>query len=109
MSVFLPLGLIYFCAAGIGSSVISVFINSWYTGKIYNFGFAKQMKDILPILLLSLTMFVITLFVISCLNNMWIQLIIGSMIGVVVYLGGAVLFRFEELKEVMYMLNLRRK
>ena len=49
----LPFGLVAFCSAQIGSSLVSLIINTWYTGKFYKFGFIEQMKDLAPILLLS--------------------------------------------------------
>lgn len=108
MCAFLPLGLVYFCAAGIVSSIVGVYINSWYTGKMYDFGFWKQLKDLCPILLLSLTMFVIIILVNSLISSLWLQLVVGLPIGVAVYLGGSMLFGFEELADIKYMFTRNR-
>ena len=107
MCIFLPWGLIPFCAAGIGSSILSVYINSWYTGKLYNFGFVKQIKDLLPILLLSAIMFIIVYIVISVINSLWLQIFIGGLLGAGIYISGAILLQYEGLKDVLFILKRR--
>lgn len=105
MCAFLPLGVVYFCAAGIASSIVGVYINSWYTGKIYDFGFWKQIKDILPIFLLSITMFVIIIIINSFVQDFWIQTVMGTVIGPIIYVGGAYFFHLSELQDIKYLLN----
>lgn len=105
MCAFLPLGLVYFCAAEIASSIISVYINSRYTDMFYNFGFVKQMKDLFPTIILSLTMFVSVIIVNSMTSNLWCQLLLGGFVGVIIYLLGAIIFHFDELNDIRYMLN----
>ncbi len=106
--VTLPMGLVQFCCGGIISSMISLVINTYYTGKLIQVGYWKQMKDLIPILLLSLLMFGCIHAVIYFIPNMLVQLIAGGMVGVIVYLGGAYLLRFEELKDVKYLLNRKK-
>jgi O-antigen/teichoic acid export membrane protein len=43
--ITLPMGLLALCAGGIISSIISLIINTHYTGKIISLGFIKQMAD----------------------------------------------------------------
>lgn len=105
MCCFLPFGLVAFCAAGIGSAIIGVYINTWYTGKMYDFGFRKQIRDLLPVWSLSITTFAIVLSITLIIQNLWLQLIVGGITGVAIYLGGAYLFKFSELQDVKYMLN----
>ena len=105
MGCSLPFGLIAFCVAGIVSSIVSVYINTWYTGKYYGFGFKEQMKDLLPIIVLGLVMFVSVLGITYLIPNMYLQLIAGGILGALVYIGGAYLIKFQEIKEVKYLLN----
>lgn len=107
MCCFLPFGLEAFCAAGIGSSIVGVFINSWYTGKMYDFGFGKQIKDILPIFLLSFAMFVCVTLTEKMIDDMFLQLIVGTIVGILTYLGGAMILKFKELQEIKYLLNFK--
>lgn len=105
LTITLPQGLIIFCCGNILSSIISLIINTYYTGKLIDIGFFKQMRDLMPIAVLGLVMFGIILLANHFIINLYIQIIIGGIIGAIVYLGGAILFRFEELNDVKYMLK----
>lgn len=105
LAITLPQGLIIFCCGNILSSIISLIINTYYTGKLIDIGFFKQMRDLMPIAVLGLVMFGIILLANHFITNLYIQIIIGGIIGAIVYLGGAILFRFEELNDVKYMLK----
>ena len=59
----------------------------------------------MPIIILSLVMFGVILLANHFITNLYIQIIIGGIIGVTVYLGGAILFKFKELNDVKYMLK----
>lgn len=108
MACTLPFGLIYFVAAGIVSSFISLFINTYYTGKLINVGFMKQMHDLLPTYGLSLFVFCVVLLMNNFIDNLWIQLVLGGIVGSGLYLGLAIFFRFSELQDVKYMLNRKK-
>ena len=104
----LPFGLVAFCAAQIVSSLVSLIINTWYTGKLYHFGFKEQMKDLLPIIFLGLLMFVSVLGITHLISNMYIQLVVGFAVGGGIYIGGAYLFKIQELNEVVCLLNIKK-
>ena len=101
----LPQGLVIFCIGGIASSLISLVVNTYYTGKLIHIGFLKQMKDLLPIFALSLLMFGAVHLSIHFVENLYLQILVGGMVGGIVYLGGAFLFRFKEIEDVLYMLK----
>lgn len=103
--ITLPQGLVIFCIGRIISSLISLTINTYYTGKLIHVGFILQMKDLIPTLLLCTLMFGGIYFSNSLLPNMLLQIIAGGFIGGGIYLGGAILFKFEELNDVKYMLK----
>lgn len=107
MALTLPLGIVYFTAAGIVSSLFSLVINTYYTGKIIHVGYFRQMRDFMPTLLLSFTMFAVCFSLTYIIPVMWVQIVVGIPVGVAIYLGGAILFHFEELNDVKYLL--RRK
>lgn len=105
MVLTLPLGIVCFTAAGIVSSLFSLVVNTYYTGKIINVGFWRQMRDYLPTLLLSLVMFFVCLAITYVIPSLWMQIVVGSLTGAALYLGGAYVFRFEELNDVKYLLK----
>lgn len=107
MCCFLPMGLVAFCYACVGSDFLELVVNTWYTKKLYNYGLLKQLKDLLPVLSLSLALFVAARTMTYIFDNLYIQLLAGFGIAIVVYLGGALLFKFKELEDVKYLLNRR--
>lgn len=93
-----PLGLIAMCYGGIATSIISLFINTYYTGKLLKLGIVEQMKDIWPSLSLSMVMYVACKLLSTALGNDITSLIISIFAGFIIYAGGAYIFRFKELE-----------
>lgn len=105
LTITLPHGLIVFCCGSVVSSLIALVINTYYTGKLINVGYFKQMRDLLPIVLLGLVMFAMIHLSNYLISNMPLQIICGGILGAIVYIGGAILFKFSELDDVKYMLK----
>lgn len=103
--VTLPLGLVVFCIGGIISSLVCLAVNTYYTGKLINVGYLKQMRDLFPTFFLSLVLFGVILALNQFISNYLLQILVGGTIGSLVYLGGAFLFKFDELNDVKYMLK----
>lgn len=103
LCISVPLGIVAMCYFSIISSIISLIINTYYTGKLIHVGFFKQMRDIAPTLLLSMVMWVIVLTVIHFIPNIYFQLVIGIIVGAAIYLAGSYLLKYPELKEVLVM------
>ena len=89
LTLTLPMGLIAFCCGRILSSLISLWVNTYYTKKIINLGFWEQLNDLKHVLFLSLVMFFIVLGCTYIISSLWLQLIVGGVIGLTMYLGGA--------------------
>lgn len=108
LCITLPLGLIPMCIGMIFSSIIALVINTYYTGKIINLGFFKQMKDIFPTFLLSISMgAVVYMTVTNITMESWLSLIVGVIEGIILYAGLARLLQFPEFKEIFAII--RRK
>lgn len=101
------MGLIAMCVGQILSSLIALIINTNYTGKLIQVGFLRQMRDLLPTLLLSLSMWGVVYGITSCLSGIILQLIVGIIAGMVYYIALSALFHFPELKELYSII--RRK
>ena len=76
-----------------------------YTGKLIHIGFLKQMRDLLPTLLLSFSMFILVLFVTRLIDATLWKLLAGALIGMIYYVSCSFLFRFSELKEILSLLQ----
>lgn len=103
--ITLPIGLVPFCYGGIFSSMVALIINTYYTGKLIHIGYIKQMKDLLPIFSLSMFVWIVIHISNYFISNYIVQLIVGGSVGLIVYLGFAFLFRFDELNDVKYLLK----
>lgn len=102
-----PFGLVVMCYGQIFNSIVALVINTYYTGKLINVGFIRQMKDLLPTLLLSLTMFGAILLVNGFIEANIYRLIIGVLVGIIVYASGSYIFKFKELQTLFSLI--RRK
>ena len=100
----LPFGLVFFCYGRVLSSLISLFINTYYTGKLINCGFATQMKDMLHIIILSGVMYSVVVVMNTFIESYIWQIVIGLSIGALIYLGGAKLFDMKEVNDVQFMI-----
>lgn len=105
MIATIPLGLEAMCYGMIVSSIICLLINSHYSGKFLNMGILKQLHDIYPSLMLSLVMFIGCKALSTYMGNGFDSLMASLLLGIIIYLGGAIVFR---LKELNLLLNLRK-
>ena len=100
LCISVPMGIVAMCYFNILSSLIALFINTYYTGKLINVGFMKQIRDITPTLILSMIMWVVVLSTIQFIPNKYVQLSVGILIGSAIYIAGSYFFKYPELKEV---------
>lgn len=98
----IPFGLLFMCYAGIGTSLICLIINTYYTGKLIQVGFLMQMKDLMGTLVLSLIVFVIVYNIALIVGNLATQLFIGLLMGSLFYLSTAYLLKFKELGYIKF-------
>ena len=103
-----PFGLIVMCYGLIFNSLVALAINTYYTGKLINVGFIRQMCDLLPTIALCLVMFALILIVNSFITGDIIKLCAGIVIGVIFYTFTSRLFKFSELTELTNLLKVRR-
>ena len=103
--ITLPMGVAAMCYGLVVDSVLSLIINTYYTGKILNLGIATQIGDIMP----SIANCILLWFVIYLSNffvdNTVIQLILSILSGTLSYICVAYLFRFNEISEIKSMIK----
>ncbi len=80
------LGLIALCWGMVINSLLALIINTHYTGKYLGIGLAIQIKDLIPTLIYSVSMY----FIILCISQLFkyalAQLLLCSLIGIVYYI-----------------------
>ena len=93
------------CYGQIFSSLVSLVINTYYTGKLINVGFVRQMRDLLPTTILCLIMFTLILLVNHFIGNDVVELCTGIVVGVVFYSLSSRVFKFSELDELLSLIK----
>lgn len=93
--VALPHGPLVLAEAYALEALIAFFINAYPNKKLVDYGCREQMRDICPVLLLSIFMGVCVLAVGQLpLADIW-KLLLQVISGVAVYFGGSVIFKLE--------------
>lgn len=106
LCVTLPLGLIPMCVGMIFSSIISLTINTYYTGRLIDLGFFKQMKDLCPTLLLSLATGMIVYITVNFIPmQSWFAVSVGVIEGILIYVGLAKILNFPEFAELLSIIQ----
>lgn len=100
LAVSVPFGVKIIAIGAVVSSVLALFINTYYTDGLIGVSILRQLKDIAPTFFLSLTMFGGIMLFNCFVDNMYIELFGGVAIGVIIFFAGAILFRFKELYEL---------
>lgn len=91
------------------SSVISQVINAWPNRKLLNYSYLQQLKDILPSVILAIVMGILV-YLVNFLNlPTLITLIIQIILGAIIYIGGAVILKFESFYYVIDILKKSKK
>ena len=91
--------------SGIVASVLDQIINSWPNKKLMNYSYLEQMKDILPGIVLAVFMGG-CVYCVSFLNlNNWLTLLIQVPLGVLIFIGGSILFKIESFTYCLEMIK----
>ena len=105
--VCVPFGIIGICYGAVVTSLLCLAINTYYTGKLINVGFFRQMMDMTPTLINSLVMGAAIYLLTLPLDSNVLKLAVGIPAGMVFYLAVAWLFRLPELKEAIDIIRRR--
>ena len=105
--VCVPFGIMGICCGSVFTSLACLVINTYYTGKLINVGFVRQMMDMAPTLLASLVMGAVVYFFVMPFDNDWVKLAVGIPLGMALYLGIAKVFKMPELQEALDIIHRR--
>lgn len=90
--------------------VCAVFINAYPNKKLLNYGIKDQILDLLPSFLLSMAMSACVMSVSICWNfNIYIKLIVEILLGILIYILGAVFFKITILNDIWTLLREMRE
>lgn len=106
LAITLPYGVYAMALSLLFTSVLSQLINSWPNAKLLSYSYAKQLKDMLPAILLSVVMG-LAVYPVTLLGwSDWLTLPVQVILGAVVYIAGSVFFKLDSFN---YLLSILKK
>jgi hypothetical protein len=83
------------------TTFISFFINSYYPGKLFGFGAKNQLKQILPIAVSSLIMYLSIHFI--SIDNMALQMCTKIIVGACVYITACWILKIPAFIDIVHI------
>lgn len=105
MIITVPIGVDAVVIGGTIISLLCFFINAWLPGKLYGYGAIAQLKDILPMIGITILTGLSTYKIISFCSTPFLQLVTGSLSSIFIYYILSYLVHIEELNEVNNLLK----
>lgn len=106
LAITLPYGVYAMALSLLFTSVLSQLINSWPNAKLLSYSYAKQLRDMLPAILLSVVMG-LAVYPVTLLGwSDWLTLPVQVILGAVVYIAGSVFFKLDSFN---YLLSILKK
>lgn len=93
------------CVGSVLTSFIALYINTYYTGKIIHVGFFIQIRDLFPSFFFAASMGILVYVSTFFISNMFLQLLIGIIIGISYYYLVSLFFKSEELAYIKQLLK----
>lgn len=106
LAVTLPYGVYAMALSLLFTSVLSQLINSWPNAKLLGYSYAKQLKDMLPAILLSIVMGLVVYPITFFGWSDWLTLPVQVVVGAAVYIAGSVVFKLDSFN---YLLSILKK
>ncbi len=96
LCVTIPFGLVAMCCGQVVSSLIFLFVNTYYTGKLIHVGFVQQIKDLLPTMMYTAIMGLFVWFLSSAMEILLVQLLVGFLMGIPLYILTSKMLKSQE-------------
>lgn len=98
----IPFGVIFICISSLIYNQIAVFFNTYYTGKLFNYGYIAQIKDFFPYFIKTLiSCLPAYLLTFTTLHHL-VVIVLGSCISISIYI--LILQKDENMKELFTIL-----
>jgi teichuronic acid exporter len=100
MLITIPLGVKAMIIGHVVGSALAFLINAYLPGKFYGYGPIQQLKDMLPFLVATIGMSISVFAMTNFIDNLVLQLFLGTLLGLVSYLFICWLLKLDEITEV---------
>lgn len=98
-------GIYYMLLASIFTGIISLYLNTWYTGKTLNYTFINQLRDIAPSYFTAFVIAFAVYFLKYLPVSSWLVLLVQITIGIIVGFVISEVLKLEEYKEIKKILG----
>lgn len=106
--ITLPISLVAVVLGRWVTNILTLVVNTYYTGKLIDVTFFKQMGDLLPILGISFAMWCLIHLSVYFISDYIVQIVVGGIVGAAFYLGSAYLLKRPEIDDVKFMLKRKK-
>ena len=103
--VTLPFGLVVMCWGQLVRALADFAIDTYYTHKFIGMGVLRQWRMILPSIVYSAVMAVCVWLSVNWIATVWLQVVVGLICGVAVFIGLAWTTGSRELREIRSLVN----
>lgn len=103
--ISIPFELKGMCWGRVLYSLIATYLNAYYTKTLIGLGFAQQIKDIFPCMILSFAMGGIILGITIFIKSSTLQLVIGTCAGIIFYMLIAWKCKMNSFKEIIQLIR----
>ena len=107
LAITIPIGVEAICIGIVCTSWIAFFVNAYYPGKLLGYGGWQQLKDWRYIIISVLIMALVVSGITYLLDNVWLQLIVGGIAGIVTYIGCCFMFKVID-DDMLKMLKIKK-
>lgn len=90
------------------STFICFFMNAYLPGRMFGYGAWKQIKDWRYIILSMAIMTGGVLLILHFIANVWLQLLVGGLVGILLYIGCCFLFKVID-DDMLVMMKLKKQ
>lgn len=89
----LPFGLVAICLGRVVYAIVSFYLNTYYTNKLLNYGFATQLRELLPFIILAICVAAMGWLFSWLISNSWLSLLASLTVCPAVYIMACQLLR----------------
>lgn len=86
LMVSIPFGVVVICLSKVLNGQVALFMNTYYTGKLFRLGYFKQFGDFLKYLILSLLVCLPAYLITFTELNLLLQICLGVLIAIALYI-----------------------
>lgn len=98
--IAIPFGVEAIVWANLTTTFISFFVNAYLPGKIFGYGAFQQLKDwryiIIAVSIMSVSVYLVRIII----QNYWLQMVVGLLVGLISYIGCCLLFKQIDINEL---------